>query len=89
MIYALARNIPQADASLRRGEWRRADFVGLELRAETLGIIGLARRTPRRGARAGMEMTLIGSDPFVTAEAASAHAIELIGMDDVLAARTW
>ena len=85
LIYALARHIPQAEASLRRGEWRRADFVGTELRAKTLGIIGLGKIGLAVAERArAMEMTLIGSDPFVSAEAAAARAIELVEVDELL-----
>ena len=85
LIYALARNVPAADASLRRGEWRRADFMGTELRGKTLGIIGLGKigLTVADRARA-MEMELVGSDPFVSADSAAAHAIELVDLDVLL-----
>ena len=43
MILALARNIPQADASMKRGEWERKKFTGVELYDKTLGIMGLGR----------------------------------------------
>jgi D-3-phosphoglycerate dehydrogenase len=85
LIYALSRHIPQAEASLRRGEWRRADFVGTELRGKTLGIVGLGKIGMAVAQRArAMEMTLVGSDPYVSAEVAAEHGIELIEMDDVL-----
>ena len=83
LIYALSRHIPQAEASLRRGEWRRADFVGTELRGKTLGIVGLGKIGMAVAQRArAMEMTLVGSDPYVSAEVAAAHGIELVDMDD-------
>jgi D-3-phosphoglycerate dehydrogenase / 2-oxoglutarate reductase len=85
LIYALARHIPQGEASLRRGEWRRADFVGTELRGKTLGIIGLGKIGLAVAQRArAMEMTLLGSDPFVSAGAAAARAIELVEVDELL-----
>lgn len=85
LILALARRIPDADASLRRGEWRRADFVGLELSARTLGIVGLGKIGLAVAARArAMEMVLLGSDPFVTVDAAAAQGIELVGLDELL-----
>lgn len=85
LIYALARHVPQAEASLRRGEWRRADFVGTELRGKTLGVVGLGKIGMAVAQRArAMEMTLIGSDPYVSTEVAAAQGIELVGMDDVL-----
>jgi len=43
LLYAVARRIAAADASLRRGEWKRAQFTGLELRGRTLGIVGLGK----------------------------------------------
>jgi D-3-phosphoglycerate dehydrogenase len=85
MMYALARNIAAADASLRRGEWRRADFMGSELRGKTLGIVGLGKIGMAVAERArAMEMTLLGSDPFVSQEAAAARAIELVEMGELL-----
>ena len=85
LIYALARNVAAADASLRRGEWRRADFMGTELRGKTLGIVGLGKigLTVADRARA-MEMELLGSDPFVSAASAAEHGIELVELDELL-----
>ncbi len=85
LIYALARHIPAAEASLRGGEWRRADFVGTELRGKTLGIVGLGKIGLAVAERArAMEMKLIGSDPYVSADAAAARAIELVAVDELL-----
>lgn len=86
LMYALARHTPAADASLRRGEWRRSDFVGIELAGRTLGIVGLGRIGLAVAARArAMEMTLLGSDPFVSAEQAADHAVRLLPLRQVLA----
>jgi D-3-phosphoglycerate dehydrogenase len=53
LMLALARHIPQADASMRAGEWQRSKFVGVELRGKTLGVIGLGQvGTGWRDARA-------------------------------------
>ena len=53
MLLSLSRKIPQADASLRRGEWRRSEFMGVEVYNKTLGVIGLGISGARwRGARA-------------------------------------
>ncbi len=85
LIYALARNIPIGDASLRRGEWRRSEFVGTELRGKTLGIVGLGKIGLAVAERArAMEMDLIGSDPYAREEALAARAIELVKMDELL-----
>ena len=78
LMYAVARHIATADASLRNGEWRRNDFIGVELRGKTLGIIGLGKIGMAIADRArAMEMTVIGHDPFVTAEAAANHGVTL------------
>lgn len=85
LMYALARNIAAADASLRRGEWRRADFMGHELRARTLGIIGLGKIGLAVAERArAMAMTLLGSDPFVSSETAAERGIELVDVPRLL-----
>jgi D-3-phosphoglycerate dehydrogenase len=85
LMYALARHIPAADASLRRGEWKRSQFTGTELRGKTLGIVGLGKigRAVADRARA-MEMTILGSDPFVTAEQAALNGTELVELDTLL-----
>jgi D-3-phosphoglycerate dehydrogenase / 2-oxoglutarate reductase len=85
LLYALARRIPAADASLRSGEWQRSRFLGQELRGKTLGIIGLGKigMTVADRARA-MEMDLLGNDPFVTEEAATQHGIRLVPLDVIL-----
>ena len=86
LIYALARHIAAADASLRAGEWKRAAFLGQELRGRTLGIVGLGKIGLAVAERArAMEMTLLGVDPIVTAEAAAARGIELVALDDLIA----
>src|SRR4029078_6338446 len=46
LLYGVARKIAAADASLRRGEWKRAQFTGLELRGRTLGIVGRGKMRP-------------------------------------------
>lgn len=86
LIFALARHITAADASLRRGEWRRADFIGHELRGLTLGIVGLGQVGLAVAERArAMGMELLGCDPYIAAEAAAARAIALSSLDDLLA----
>jgi D-3-phosphoglycerate dehydrogenase / 2-oxoglutarate reductase len=86
LLMALARHIPAADASMRRGEWQRARFTGRELRGQTLGIIGLGKIGMAVADRArGLEMDIIGHDPFVTEEAAMLHGIRLTTVADLLA----
>ncbi|MGF1579191.1 MAG: phosphoglycerate dehydrogenase [Gemmataceae bacterium] len=80
MMMALARNIPQADASLKSGKWDRKKFMGTQLAGKTLGIVGLGRIGREVAKRAlGMEMKVVGYDPFVTPEKAKEFGIEAVG----------
>ncbi|MCS6846927.1 MAG: phosphoglycerate dehydrogenase [Anaerolineae bacterium] len=86
MMLALARNIPQADASLRRGEWTRSKFMGVQLQGKTLGVIGLGRigtQVAKRAQCFGMEV--IAYDPYVSEEAARANKVILVSLDELLA----
>ena len=86
LLYGIARRTAPADASVRRGEWTRAQFTGLELRGRTLGIIGLGKIGQAIAVRArAMEMVVLGVDPFVTAEQAANHGVELVEFDEMLA----
>ena len=85
LLYGVARRIAAADASVRRGEWARAQFTGLELRGRTLGIVGLGKIGQAIAARArAMEMTVLAADPFVTDEQAAHHGVELVTFDRLL-----
>jgi D-3-phosphoglycerate dehydrogenase / 2-oxoglutarate reductase len=85
LLYGLARHTAPADASLRRGEWKRAQFTGVELRGRTLGIVGLGKIGQAIAVRArAMEMTVIAADPFVTAEQAANVGVELVAFDDLV-----
>jgi len=85
LMMALARNIPQANATLRGGAWRRSDFMGVELRGKTLGIIGLGNVGSEVARRArGLEMKLIGYDPFVSVDYASKLQVELVSLEQLL-----
>ena len=80
LLLALARRVPAADASMRRGEWSRSSLQGVQLRGRTLGIIGLGKIGMAVAERArALGMTLLGSDPYVTAEQASLRGVELVG----------
>jgi len=85
LLLALARNVPAADASLRRGEWSRSKLQGVQLRGRTLGIVGLGKIGMAVAERArGFGMTLLGSDPFVTAEQAALRGVELVPFETLL-----
>ena len=86
LLYGVARKTAAADASVRRGEWTRARFTGRELRGRTLGIVGLGKIGQAIAVRArALEMVVIGSDPFVTAEQAANHGVELVDFETLLA----
>ena len=85
LLYAVARRVAAADASIRRGEWKRGEFTGVELRGRTLGIIGLGKIGQAIAARArAMEMTVIGVDPYVSEEQAAHHGVDLVGLPELL-----
>jgi D-3-phosphoglycerate dehydrogenase len=86
LLFSLARRVAAADASMRRGEWKRSTFTGRELRGKVLGIIGLGKigLTVADRARA-MEMELLGHDPYVTEEAATHHGVRLVPLPELLA----
>ena len=84
LMMALARNIPQANESLRRGEWKRSAFMGIEVRNKVLGIIGLGKGELRVARRAGgLQMQVHAYDPFVSPEQARLLGIELVGLDQI------
>ena len=85
LLYGLARRTARADASVRRGEWNRTEFTGLELRGRTLGIVGLGKIGQAIAVRAiAMEMNVLAVDPFVTEEQAANHGVELVDFDQLL-----
>jgi len=86
LLYGVARRTATADASVRRGEWKRAQFTGRELRGRTLGIVGLGKIGQAIADRArAMEMVVLAVDPFVSAEHAAHHGVELVDFDTLLA----
>ena len=85
MMLGLSRRVPEACASLKRGEWDRKRFVGSELMNKTLGIVGLGRiggEVARRAAAFGMK--LIGDDPFCTEERAEKLGVKMVPLDELL-----
>ena len=86
LILAVARYVPQADASMRQGEWNRRQFMGVELRNKTLGIIGFGKVGSEVARRArAFQMRLLAYDPFIPQEAARGLGAELVEMDELVA----
>lgn len=84
MMLALSRNIPAADQSMKRKEWLRKDFMGVELYNKTIGIIGLGRigmEVAKRSLAFGMRIKAY--DPFLSREVADGAGIELVDLKDI------
>ncbi len=73
---------------MKRGEWDRKTFVGTELQGKTLGVIGFGRIGQRVAARArGFEMKILAADPVLDPALARRLDVELVPLDELLAAR--
>ena len=85
LMLALARRLPEAYASLKAGRWERQQFVGVELRGKTLGVVGLGQvgSEVARMAR-GLEMRVVSYDPYVPPERAQGLSVELLSLDELL-----
>jgi D-3-phosphoglycerate dehydrogenase len=84
MVSALARQLPQANQSMKDLKWERSKFMGTELYGKTIGIIGLGRIGREVAIRmSAFGMTCIGYDPIVNAESAAKFNIKLMGLDEI------
>jgi D-3-phosphoglycerate dehydrogenase len=79
MMMALSRHIPTADATMKAGKWDRNKFLGAQLAGKTLGIIGLGRIGKEVARRAiGLDMKVVGVDPFLAPDRAAQLGIESV-----------
>ena len=86
MLLSLCRNVPEAHASVTRGEWTRAKFLGVELHGKTLGIIGLGRIGKLLTARArAFGMQVIAYDPYIAPNAFESAGAQRATLDELLA----
>jgi len=86
LMFALARELPQADASTQAGKWEKNRFMGVELTAKTLGLIGCGNIGSIVADRAlGLKMKVIAYDPFLTPERAVDLGVEKVELDQLLA----
>ena len=82
MMMALSRNIQLGHLGMMNGEWNRSNLVGNELKGKTLGIVGLGRIGREVIKRAlGMEMKIIGYDPFVNQDVFDAEKVTIVDLD--------
>ncbi|MEE8347169.1 MAG: phosphoglycerate dehydrogenase, partial [Dehalococcoidia bacterium] len=85
LMLALARHIPEANASLKSGRWERGRFRGTEVRGKTLGIVGLGQVGSEVARRArGLEMRVLAHDPFVPEERARGLGVDLVPFEELL-----
>ncbi|MEW6144724.1 MAG: phosphoglycerate dehydrogenase [Thermodesulfobacteriota bacterium] len=85
LMLSLARQIPQAHASIKTGKWERSKFKGIEIYGKTLGCIGLGNIGKLVAERAlGLKMNVIAYDPFLSKEAAERIGVELVALDELL-----
>ncbi len=86
LLLAVARNVPQAAASLKAGEWKRSAFTGVELEGKVLGILGLGRIGVLVAERlASFGMQVVAYDPYVPAARAAQLGVRLASLDELLA----
>lgn len=84
-MLALARRIPEADASMKQGKWEKKKFMGIELRGKTLGLVGFGMIGVEvaRIAQA-YQMKVIAHDPFVSPHVAAHQNVKLLSLEEVL-----
>ena len=87
MMFAVARQIPEADASTQAGRWEKARFMGVELTGKTLGVVGAGNIGSIVCDRArGLRMRVVAYDPFLSEERADKLGVRKVELDELLAA---
>src|SRR3712207_2326516 len=85
LMFALARQLPEADASTQAGKWEKNRFMGVEVTGKTLGLIGAGNIGSIVASRAlGLKMKVVAFDPFLTPERAVEIGIEKVELDELL-----
>src|SRR5258708_18823316 len=86
LMFALAREIPAANASTHLGKWEKNRFMGVELTGKTLGIIGCGNIGSIVADRAlGLKMKVVAYDPYLSLERAQSLGVEKVELDQLLA----
>lgn len=84
-IFALARKVPQSTASMKKGEWEKKKFMGVEITGKTLGVVGfgnIGRQVAERGI--GLKMKVLAFDPMIKSDAAPPAGVAFAGFDDLV-----
>ncbi|CAL9222982.1 unnamed protein product [Arabidopsis halleri] len=85
LMAAMARNVSQADASVKSGEWKRNKYVGVSLVGKTLAVMGFGKVGSEVARRAkGLGMRVIAHDPYAPADRAHAIGVDLVSFDEAL-----
>ncbi len=85
MMFAVARQIPEASASTHSGKWEKSRFMGVELTGKTLGVIGAGNIGGIVCARAlGLKMKVLAYDPFLGQEKADQMGVDKVELDELL-----
>lgn len=85
LMLAMARSVPQSNASIHAGKWEKSSASGTELRGKTLGLVGFGRVGTEVARRAqALEMKVLAHDPYVTPAAAAELEVELVPLEDLL-----
>ncbi|XXG58307.1 hypothetical protein AAC387_Pa04g0649 [Persea americana] len=85
MLASMARNVAQADASMKAGKWQRNKYVGVSLVGKTLAVMGFGKVGSEVARRAkGLGMHLIAHDPYAPADRARAIGAELVSFDEAI-----
>ena len=86
MMFALARQIPQADASTQAGKWEKSKFMGVELTGKTLGLIGCGNIGAIVADRArGLRMRVLAYDPYLSEQKAVELGVRKVDLEDLFA----
>jgi D-3-phosphoglycerate dehydrogenase len=85
LMFALARQLPEADASTQAGKWEKNRFMGVEVTGKTLGLIGCGNIGSIVATRAlGLKMKVAAFDPFLTPERAVELGVDKVELDELL-----
>ncbi|XP_077215121.1 D-3-phosphoglycerate dehydrogenase 1, chloroplastic-like [Tasmannia lanceolata] len=85
LLASMARNVAQADASIKAGEWQRTKYVGVSLVGKTLAVMGFGKVGSEVARRAkGLGMHVIAHDPYAPADRARAVGVDLVSFDEAI-----
>ena len=86
MMFAVARDLPEADASTKAGKWEKNRFMGVEITGKTLGVVGcgnIGSIVATRGV--GLKMHVVAFDPFLSEQRAADLGVEKVELDELFA----